>query len=396
MSLSAEAFAAIADAFDAPADVPRGLPAAAYADAGVFRAEQAGLFRRRWVAIGYADDVPEPGDVKPVEAPSGTPLLLVRGKDGALRVFLNACRHRGMPLVVEEGRRGAIVCPYHAWSYALDGRLIRAPHFHGFQQHGGAEVAALVGGLTPVRHAVWHRIVFVNLSGDAEPFEEFIGPLDASWSWLDLSDLRHGASFRYEVQANWKLVCENFVDIYHIPYVHPSLNKYNAKMRDNAPIDCSPDCVGTRSDTYTPTDAAAGRLPKFPGACPDGTGFIESLSLFPNLLLTLFDDNLRSIIVHPLGPDASVERVEIYFRAATLDAAHDEARRITAERFPAFNHEDIGVCEGLQRNMAAGVFDGGYFSPRYDETVTRFQRRYCWAMTEARSAGGVNAPPRRD
>lgn len=376
----AETFAEIGDAFAAPPDGPRGLPARMYADPEIFRAEQQALFRNRWIAVGYEDDVPKPGDMASLDTPSGVPLLFARDVDGTLGVWLNACRHRGMRLV--EGRRHGrtIVCPYHAWCYKLDGSLVRAPHFHGYEQHGGKEVAAFVGGLTPVRHASWNRIVFVNLSGDAEPFEAFIGPLDSAWSRFDLSGLRHGASLGYELQANWKLICENFVDIYHIPYVHPGLNKYNAKMRENAPIDWSADTVGTRTDTYAPADGAAGKLPRFPGSPANGSGFMESLVLFPNLLLTLFDDNLRTIIVHPKGPGLSVERVEVFFHDGALAPEFDEVRQITVGRFPVFNDEDIAVCESLQQNMAAGAFDGGYFSPRYDDTVARFQRRYCQVM----------------
>ena len=200
------------------------LPGSAYADEAVYRAE-AELFRRHWVSIACGQSAPEPGDAFPLRIHDQS-LLLVRGKQGELRVFYNLCRHRGARLVDAPCRLSGsrIRCPYHAWSYHLDGRLAAIPHFHRAAKAGGPDAdEASQLGLLPVRSAVWRDVVFVNLSGDAPPFEEVIAPLDermAHWSAEELSPL---SSDEVELQADWKLAAENFVDAYHLAVVHPEI-----------------------------------------------------------------------------------------------------------------------------------------------------------------------------
>ena len=151
---------------DLPTGESPGLPAGAYHRPAFLRLERQRLFARHWFALGLAGDVPKPGDVRPVSSAAGRPLLMVRGEDGALRVFHNYCRHRGMRLV-DEARSGEqrIVCPYHAWCYDLAGRLVRRPHYGGFGAHEHHPQRG--PGLEPVRSAVWNQVVFVNLDGAA-------------------------------------------------------------------------------------------------------------------------------------------------------------------------------------------------------------------------------------
>ncbi|MGE0718142.1 MAG: aromatic ring-hydroxylating dioxygenase subunit alpha [Alphaproteobacteria bacterium] len=378
-------FGQVLAAYDRGAAAIQGLPAGVYADPATLEEERRGIFRRHWIAVGFAHDVPQPGDVAPVAAPDGTPLLLTRDRSGSVHVLVNVCRHRGMCLVEEKAAGVArIVCPYHAWSYDLDGRLRRAPHYHGFEQHGGEEVADVVGGLERVRHALWNGLVFVNLSGDAEPFADFVAPLAGRWAHLDMTGLAHGHSLRFALAANWKLACENFVDIYHISKVHPSLNRYNSKMQHHEFVDIGRDFIGSYTDRFTPADNAAGTLPKIPRVAGEPVQFNDAMAVFPNLLLTLFDDHFRAIIVEPDGHDRAVERVAVFFPAAAMTDELAEHRRIAAERFPVFNDEDVAVCEGLQRSFARHGFPAGYLSPYFDETVRRYQRRYCEAMAAAR------------
>ena len=198
------------------------LPGFAYADPAVYRAE-AELFRRHWVSVACAQNVPEPGDVFPLRIHDQS-LMVVRGEDGELRVFYNLCRHRGARLVDTACRvPGArIRCPYHAWSYHLDGRLAGIPHFQRGAEAGDAEEASELG-LLPLRSAVWRDIVFVNLSGDAPPFEEMIRPLDERLAHWQAEELRALSSDEVELRADWKLAAENFLDAYHLAVVHPQI-----------------------------------------------------------------------------------------------------------------------------------------------------------------------------
>ena len=249
------------DRLDDAIERVRGLPTWAYTSEEFALLERESLFARSWHAVGFCHDVPEAGDVFPVLSPAGRALLLVRDETNVVRVFHNFCRHRGMRLVDAPAKsRRNIVCPYHAWSYALDGSLLRIPHRHGFGKH--AECPTDVSGLAPVRTALWAGIVFVDLSGQAAPFDEYISPLRKRWSHYDLDLLRSGTDMKFDVAGNWKLAIENFIDIYHVPYVHPSLNQYN-NMTDHYFID-SGVVVGEGNNAYYPSDAGAGKLPGVP------------------------------------------------------------------------------------------------------------------------------------
>ena len=336
--------------------------------------EQTKLFSRHWMPIGFAHDVPQPGDIRAVSSAAGKSLLMVRGDDGELRVFHNYCRHRGMQLVAEE-KHGAknILCPYHAWCYGLDGGLIRIPHRHGFGRPGLEPGDP--AGLEQVRCTVWTGIVFVDLSGVAAEFDEFIEPLAKRWARFDFGLLVPGTNITFELEGNWKLAVENFIDIYHVQFVHPALNEY-IDITQHKFINEGGIVLGQGSETCEPTDAGAGKLPMFPGLTPSQEATIEAISLFPNLLLTVFGDNLRAILIEPTSPRTCHERVEIFFVGEqSLAPELAEYRAIVSARFPAFNKEDIGVVEGLQRTFETSNFEHAHFLEFFDDNVQRFQQR---------------------
>jgi len=209
-----------------------GLPATAYTDVEFHHREQRKLFAANWMCIGSVSDVPSSGDVKPIVF-AGHSLLLTRAQDDQVRVFFNYCRHRGLRLVSEPCTRQRLVCPYHAWMYDLSGTLLRTPHIAGSDDHDAAKAGIEVPkGLEAVRTVIWNQMIFVNVSGDASPFDEVIAPLDERWRDYDFSDIAEAETAIYDVGCNWKLAIENFIDIYHIPYVHPGLESYSS-FRDH-------------------------------------------------------------------------------------------------------------------------------------------------------------------
>ena len=355
-----------------------GLNACAYTTTEFMALEQTRLFSRFWMPIGFSHDVPDSGDIKAVATAAGKSLLMVRGGDGELRVLHNYCPHRGMRLVAEE-TRGAnnIVCPYHAWCYGLNGELLRIPHRYGFGKHGVE--AGDPAGLKPVRCVVWTGIVFVDLSGIAPDFSEFIAPLAKRWKHFDLSLLVPGTSMVFEVDGNWKLAVENFIDIYHVPFVHPALNSY-IDVSQHQFIADGDFVLGQGSETYQPTDSGAGQLPMFPDLTASQAATIEAVSLFPNLLLTVFGDNLRIILIEPTSTRSCRERVEIFFVGEqALTCELEEARSIVSERFPVFNQEDVGVVEQLQRNFESSAFEHAHFLDFFDANVRHFQQQVATA-----------------
>ena len=336
--------------------------------------EQERLFARHWVCIGFIDDVAEVGDVRPVSA-AGKSLLLVRSAPDEVRVFHNYCRHRGHRLVAEPCRvTDRLVCPYHAWSYGLDGKLVRAPHYHGLDQHASGGDAGVDIALAPVRSSVWLRLVFVDLSGEAPRLEEHLAPLAERWSDYDFTLLRHGVEDNYELAGNWKLAIENFIDFYHVPLVHPALQSYT-RMQDCYFVNGGEVFFGQGTYPVTPQDSAVGRLPEFPNLSQETTQRTEALCIFPNLLLTVFNDNLRAILVERDGPGRCRERVGVFFVGEeALDDRLETLREVAVDRFREFNEEDVAVIENLQLAFATTEFDGGHFSPYFDRHVRHFQR----------------------
>lgn len=366
------------------------LPAQAYCDAAFLAAETEYVFARQWICIGTLDDVPAAGDVRPLSL-GGRGLIMTRARDDAVRVFHNYCRHRGMRLVEEAcSDQLRLVCPYHSWSYKLDGSLAQTPHIGGPDKHDAAAAGVeLPEGLETVRTAIWHRLIFADLSGEAGPFEEFIAPLAERWADYDFSHLRRATGVVYEVECNWKLAVENFIDVYHLPAVHPGLNSYSS-MHDHYYV-LEDRLFGQGNMSVLPDDIAADRLPVFPNLPQEKEKAQESLCLFPNLLITVTADYLRFIIVEPDGPGRCRERVEIYVVGDEALAPELAVERHTLlERFAAFNSEDIGICQRLQRSMQESAYRGGAFSPYFDRAVKRFQASIVDAMPEVR--GEPNRP----
>ena len=358
------------DAVKRPIEEARCLPAEAYTTERFLDLERRTLFSNRWVCIGLVDDVPEPGDATPLEV-AGRSVIMTRDAEGAVHVFHNYCRHRGLKILTEAVRgRSRFTCRYHAWTYALDGRLLRAPHFDGPGRHRTEPV----DGLARVRSAVWHRLVFVNLSGEAPAFPDYIAPLEHRWASYDLSALRHAESRSCDIAANWKLAVENFVDYYHLPHVHKGLNSYSA-MEDHYPIREDDLFFGQGNASYAPSDEATGGLPAFPGLDAAERSVTEAICLFPNLLVTLFDDNLRIILVEPDGAGRCRERIEVFVVGDEAMAPElAPVRRALVERFQSFNAEDIAIVEGLQDAFATTAFDGGHLSPAFDGNIHHFHR----------------------
>jgi choline monooxygenase len=347
----------------------------AYTDPTFFRAELDRLWANSWVCVGFAHEVPEPGDARPVDA-GGKPLLLLRDHAGSLRVFWNVCRHRGMQLVTEPGRlKGVIRCPYHSWCYALDGELKVTPHVGGPGQNTDPAIDRASLGLLAVRSAEWLGCVFVDLSGMAPPFAEHIAPLAHRWTDFANRPLFAGGAdcrFTLEVDTNWKLAVENYCESYHLPWVHPALNSYS-RLEDHYTI-IEAGFAGQGTLAYRPLLSPNGsRLPAFADLPDQWTEGAEYVALYPNLLLGVHKDHVFALRLEPLRHDRTREHVALWFAGPeALDAEHATLRqRLTALWREVFE-EDIGVVEGMQRGRTADAFDGGVFSPVMDAATAAF------------------------
>src|SRR5215210_548784 len=207
----------------------RTIPFDWYSDPAVLRLERDRIFRRSWQYAGRTEQVAEPGSFFTCDA-GGVPIVVVRDRDGLLHAFVNVCRHRGSLVCEGEGRRETLQCPYHAWTYELDGSLRAAPRS---ERETGFEKGEL--GLVPVSVEAWGPFVFVNPDADAPPLAEILGELPEllAGAGLALDSLRFLHRSRSEYEANWKICCENFLECYHCQVAHPGFSKV-AEASDDA------------------------------------------------------------------------------------------------------------------------------------------------------------------
>lgn len=358
----------------------RGLANAWYTDIEAFAEEQARVFGAGWVAAAFAHEAAEPGDVLPLEI-AGTPIVLVRGADGALRGFHNVCSHRGRRLVDTAKRvRGNLACPYHSWTYGLDGGLKATPHIGGPGVHTADGFDPACHGLKPVATAEWMGLAFVDLSGEAGPFHDRIARLAGRWKDFDgVAPIAGGpeSAFGFELACNWKLAVENYCEAYHLPAVHPGLNRYS-RLEDHANLaDADGGFAGQISHRYAPALAGDGRsFPAVAGLDPYWMQGAEYAALFPNAMLGIHRDHFFAVLVEPLAPDRTAERAQIFYfdpEAATGDA-YAELRRANAELWRQVFAEDVGAVEGMQQGRRSPAFDGGVFSAAMDGPTHAFHR----------------------
>ena len=364
-----------------PIEEASGLPNEAYVSAEFAEWEQDVLLARSWACIGTGRRVPEAGDAMPLEF-AGLPLIMVRGRDDEVRVFHNVCSHRGMLLVEKPARtRGTIRCPYHSWTYDLDGSLRATPMIGGTDKNTCPGFDKAKHGLKPVRSATWFDAVFVNLSGDAEPFESFIAPVAKRWKDFESAPLHHEAidsSFTLDVACNWKLAVENFCEAYHLPWIHPGLNSYS-RLEDHYQIAEEEDgYAGQGSTAYRPQLVENGNgLPVMPGLPARWHGTAEYVALFPTALFGVHADHCFVGTIMPMSPGRTVEHVDLYyFDDEALGEGCAELRQANTALWKGIFLEDRFVVEGMQRGRASPAFRGGVLSPALEHTTHSFYR---WA-----------------
>src|ERR1700737_3310784 len=198
----------------------KSLPQEYFVSPEVFADEQAKIFSKHWLLVGHQSQIADAGDYF-VQQVIGESLIVIRDKSGEIHGFFNVCRHRGTRLKEDAcGHASVIQCPYHAWTYGLDGRLIGAPHMDEVPGFDKADYS-----LRPVSLGLWEGFIFVNLAEKPMPLEKWFAPLAGKFSHWNMSILRSAKRVEYDVHANWKLMFENYSECYHCPGVHPTLSK---------------------------------------------------------------------------------------------------------------------------------------------------------------------------
>ena len=368
------------DAVNLPIAQARGLPNAVYTEPESLTLERERVFATTWACLGFASDLPQRSYALPITF-LGLPLVIVRDRQATLRVFHNVCSHRGRRLVEAPGPvRATLRCPYHAWSYAPDGRLRGTPHIGGPGVHAVAGFDRARHGLKEVRSALWLGMIFVDLSGEAPSFADHIRELTqrwrAFWGARGTSLLREAEAdetLRLEVNANWKLAVENYCESYHLPCVHPGLNSYS-RLEDHYPIVAEDAFAGQGSRAYSPLRTHGPALPCFPDWPAERLRWAEYVALYPNVLLGLQADHVFAVVLEPLACDRTVERLRLFWVGDGAAAAWAPARNAVFESWRVVFAEDVAAVEGMQQGRYCAAFDGGVFSPVMETPTHHFHR----------------------
>jgi Rieske 2Fe-2S family protein len=364
------------------------LPAEFYTSEALHALEQTALFASHWLCIGREEDLPEPGSFLTREI-GRERILIVRDRDGALRAFFNVCRHRGSRLVDADCGTGLrrITCPYHAWTYELDGRFFSAPWLdEDFDKPAYSLRAVPLGS--------FGGFLFVNLDVRAAPLERWLADLPDLSRFL-LAALGRGHRETYDLEANWKLVCENFSECYHCALAHPQLNRLSdsrsgGQLLSGRCFNGGPMSLNEGIESLTMSGRSRNR--PIPGLGAEDHRTVHYFVVYPNLLLSLHADYVLVHTVWPRGAERSQVVCEWLFTAEALAAADFDPGDAVAF-WDLTNRQDWQLCERVQRGVrSAGYVPGPYHSSEH--CVHAFDQWYAGVIAPHLPVQARSAPPR--
>jgi Rieske 2Fe-2S family protein len=367
------AFRKTADTFTADAKT---LPQRYFISPEIFATEQEKVFSTQWVLVGHQSQIAKAGDYF-VQEVAGESLIIVRDQKAEVRAFYNVCRHRGTRLCEEKkGHSSAIQCPYHAWTYGLDGRLVGAPHMDKVRGFDRAEYS-----LHAINLALWEGFIFVNLADEPTLLEEVFAPLAGKFTHWNLPKLRSAKRIEYDVRANWKLIFENYSECYHCPGVHPALQKLTPYELAENDL-----CEGPFLGGFMPITKGHS-LTMTGNACALPVGDINGedhdrvfyYSIFPNMLLSMHPDYVMVHQLWPQSPERTVILCDWFFHPEAFDRPDfhpDDA----IEFWDMTNTQDWHVCELSQQGIASRAYQPGPYSPR-ESIPAAWDREYLRHMS---------------
>ena len=340
------------------------LPAAYYVDRNYFDREMQRLFGRMWICAGRTEQIERPGQFF-VREILGESLIVIGGPAGRVRAFYNVCRHRGTRLCSESAGlfAGSIQCPYHAWTYDLEGRLIGAPHMDEVPHFRTDDYP-----LHQVHADAWDGHLFLNLSPDPPALRQQLADLPEKFTPWRMQDLRLGHRITYDVRANWKLLIQNYSECLHCPNLHPALNKLSHYLSgENEPLRAT--YMGGRMDLRpgVATLSMDGSCPRafLPGLSEGDVRRVYYYAIFPNMLLSLHPDYMLVHTLWPIAPDRTINVCEWHFHPDSLvQPGFDAADAVGF--WDMTNRQDWHVCELSQAGITSRAYSPGPYSNRED------------------------------
>ncbi len=368
---------------DKPIETANGLPNQCYTSKKYLEYERDKIFCDKWTVIGVGSSVPNVGDAKPYNL-LGIPLIIVRGKDDKVRVFHNVCSHRGLMLLDRPCNfKNVIRCPYHSWSYDFKGNLVATPHIGGLNIHKLDSFKKNQSNLKEVSSKTWMDIIFVNINSNEINFEDYIKPLEKRWSKFinheDQNRLIHSNDYGYfnlEVKSNWKFAIENYCESYHLPTIHPELNKVS-NINDHYHIQGLPNrFAGQGSKKYEQPIKGNKKFTTFNNWEKSLLKYSEYIALFPNVMIGLHLDHFYVFWLEPLATNKTKEHMQMYY-IGNESANGEECKELRKENARFWKDvmlEDVNAIEGMQKGRSSPVYNGGNFSPIMDTPTHQFHK----------------------
>jgi Rieske 2Fe-2S family protein len=352
------------------------LPQPYLVSPAILAEENKRIFSKNWLLVGHRNQIARPGDYFVAEVANES-LIIIREKNDAIRGFYNVCRHRGTRLCqTRNGHLSAIQCPYHAWTYALDGKLIGAPHMNEVQGFDKANYS-----LNPVRLELWEGFIFVNLAENASTqrggysLNQWFAPLATRFSHWNLPNLRPAQRMEYEVRANWKLIFENYSECYHCPGVHPMLSRISPYDSAENDLTEGPFLGGFMKINQGKSLTMSGNACALPVGNTKGEDHhrVFYYSIFANMLLSMHPDYVMVHQLWPQAPDRTLIYCDWFFHPEAFDRK-DFRPDDAVEFWDMTNKQDWHVCELSQQGISSRVYKPGPYSSR--ESIPAAWDRY--------------------
>ena len=368
---------------DKPIEAANGLPNECYISNDYLAYEKERIFCNKWTVIGVGSSIPNPGDSKPYNL-LGIPLILIRDKDMEIRVFHNVCSHRGFKLLHEPCTlKNVIRCPYHSWSYDFKGKLVATPHIGGLNIHSSEKFDKNKSNLKEVRSKVWMDIIFININSNEIDFKEYIRPLEERWfKFINKDDQRliiHSKDYGHfdlDVNCNWKFAIESYCESYHLPTIHPELNKVS-NINDHYHIQGLPNrFAGQGSKKYQQLVNGNKKFNTFPKWEKNLLKNSEYIALFPNVMIGLHADHFYVFWLEPLAINKTKEHMQMYYvgeESANSENLKD-LRKENTRFWKDVMLEDVNAVEGMQEGRNSPIYNGGNFSPVMDQPTHQFHK----------------------
>ena len=366
-----------------PIEVANGLPNECYTNQDYLVHEKEKIFYNKWTAIGVGSSIPNIGDIKPYNM-LGIPLILIRDKNMDVKVFHNVCSHRGFKLLDKACTlKNVIRCPYHSWAYSFNGQLVATPHIGGLNNHQYKNFNKKKSNLREVKSKIWMDIIFVNINSNELDFDKHIKPLEERWSkFIDKDDQKlivrsdDYGYFSLEVKTNWKFAIENYCESYHLPTIHPELNKIS-NINDHYHIQSLPNrFAGQGSKKYDQIVKGNKIFDTFPNWEKSMLKNSEYIALFPNVMIGLHVDHFYVFWLEPLAMNKTKEHMQMYYvgEESANGEQLKEMRKQNLKFWKDVMLEDINAVEGMQEGRNSPVYNGGNFSPIMDQPTHQFHK----------------------